>query len=149
MLNTRSATTARAAGPTILRERPIIQSSLDDKGERFKPGATPTAGSTSSYKIINRRSISLALAVAVLTAAAPARAADVTVVEPGGAAVVRDDPALPATSDLAAEGARAPRSCQAKGATAARGGPTVLGTLARLERAGALSPADHDRYDAV
>ena len=128
---------------------------MDDEGERFEPCAAPTAGSTSSYKIINRRSISLALAVAVLTAAAPARAADVTVVEPGGATVVRDDPALPATPDLGATRRDGPRRCGA-GAPVPRAvarvakakGPTVLGVLARLERAGALSPADHDRYDA-
>src|SRR4051795_9937023 len=149
MANTRSATTARAAGTTILRERPVIQSSLDDEGERFEPCAAPSAGSTSSYKIINRCSISLALAAAVLTAAAPARPADVTVVEPGGATVVRDDPALPATSDLAAQGVRAPEARAATTATAAKARPTVLGVLARLERARALSAADHDRYAAA
>jgi hypothetical protein len=105
--------------------------------------------SMSSYEIISARRIALAVLAVVACAAAPARAADVTVVEPGGATVVRDDPALPATSDLAAEGVDAPRSCQAGAATAAKGGPTVLGALARLERAGALSPADHDRYDAA
>ncbi|HEY3020381.1 MAG TPA: D-glucuronyl C5-epimerase family protein [Solirubrobacteraceae bacterium] len=95
------------------------------------------------------RRVPLAIAMAVSLAAAPAAAsaAEVIVVTPDGRAVVRDDPALRATSDLAAAGVRAPRSCAT--ARAAGGGPTVLGSLARLERAGALSAADHDRYEAA
>ena len=93
-----------------------------------------------------RRAATATAAVLILVAAPAARAAEVTVVATGGRAVVRDDPALPATTDLAAAGVRAPRTCAT--ALAASTGPTVLGTLARLERAGALSTADHDRYEA-
>src|SRR4051795_4940001 len=114
-----------------------------------RSSAAPMHRSMSSYEIISARRIALAALAVAACAAAPARAADVTVVEPGGATVVRDDPALPATSDLAAEGVRAPRACAAATATAARARPTVLGALARLERDGALSPADHDRYAAA
>jgi len=92
----------------------------------------------------------------LLGAAAPARAADVTIAEPGGGTVVRDDPALPAAGDLAVAPAGGPRRCGASPsprgplvARAAAKGPTVLGTLARLERAGALTAADHDRYEAL
>src|SRR2546429_425742 len=114
---------------------------------RDRSSAAPMHRSMSSYEIISRCRILLA-ALAVVVCAAPARAAEVTVVEPGGPTVVRDDPALPAASDLAVEGVRAPRDCQAAPiAAAAKGGPTVLGTLARLERAGVLSAADHARYE--
>jgi len=92
-----------------------------------------------------RRAATATAAVLILVAAPAARAAEVTVVA-DGRAVVRDDPALPATTDLAAAGVRAPRTCAT--ALAASTGRTVLGTLARLERAGALSTADHDRYEA-
>jgi len=59
---------------------------------------------------------------------------------------VRLLPPDPAT-DLALAGLKAPRACAGATASAAAG-PTVLGTLARLERAGALSASDHDRYEA-
>src|SRR4051812_14079522 len=120
MAKTSAPTPTRAAMPTIRRERPVIQSSLDDVREGPQPCAAPSAGSTSSYEIISRRPTAL-LAALVLAAGAPptARAADVTVVEPDGATVVRDDPALPPAPDLAPAGIRAPRKCAATAVAAA------------------------------
>src|SRR4051794_15792104 len=114
-------------------------------------GAAPSGRSMSSYEIIGPRRIALA-ALAILAAAAPAaRATQVTVVEPDGAVVVRDDPAVPVTTDLAAEGVRAPRECApaAPPAAAAPARPTVPGTLRRLEHAGAPAPEERERDEAA
>jgi hypothetical protein len=83
----------------------------------------------------------LTVALAVLVAA-PARASEVMVVE-GARTAPRDDPALPAAPDPFACGAP-PRAL----ATAAAG-PTVLGQLARLRDAGALTAEQFSEYDAA
>jgi hypothetical protein len=84
----------------------------------------------------------LAIAVAVLAGAPAARASDVLVVDGAGAAL-RDDPALPPTPD--------PFGCGAPPAATAvaAAGATVLGRLARLRDAGAISDAQFSEYDAA
>ena len=93
------------------------------------------------------RAVLLAL-LGACAAAAPAAAEPVLVVGSGGAEL-REDPALPPDAMTVAPpgGERACASAPLAAASAA--GPTVRGTLARVERAGAITAAQHDEWLAT
>ena len=63
-----------------------------------------------------------------------------------GTATLRDDPALPPDT-LVVPPPPGERPCAATATSAA--GPTVRGTLARVERAGAITPEQHDAWLAT
>ena len=90
----------------------------------------------------------LLLALLGLCAAAPPALAAPVLVVGGGTATLRDDPALPPDTLTAPPPPEGERACAAAAATSAAG-PTVGGTLARVERAGAITPEQHDAWLAT
>ncbi|MEO8687033.1 MAG: D-glucuronyl C5-epimerase family protein [Solirubrobacteraceae bacterium] len=87
----------------------------------------------------------LAVLLSLCATASPALAEPVLVVGHGTAAF-QDDPALPPDA-MRAPPEAGERACAT--ATAAAAGPTVRGTLARVERARAITPEQHDEWLAT
>jgi D-glucuronyl C5-epimerase C-terminus len=88
-----------------------------------------------------RRTVTLLTLAAALAAPGAARGSDVIVLRDDGRTVVRDDPALPPADDPGC--APAPEIHAAAAGTSR----TVLGTLRRVRRAGAITRSEHDRYE--
>jgi hypothetical protein len=80
-----------------------------------------------------------------LAAVAPAARAEPVLVVGHGTAALRDDPTLPPDT-LVVPPPQGERPCAA---TASAGGPGVRATLARVERAGAITPEQHDAWLAT
>jgi D-glucuronyl C5-epimerase C-terminus len=90
----------------------------------------------------------LLLALLGLCAAASPAAASPVLVVGHGTAVLRDDPALPPDT-LTAPPPGGERACAAATAAVSAAGPTVRSSLARVERAGAITPEQHDQWLAT